>query len=357
MKRLFFLLLLAACGGSSTTPPTNVDAGSTSDAGACGVLGASAVVQEPTSIFPTYAIEGCQLAYVDKGTQRLVLRDLGTATERFLTDPPTTADDVPRRPTLGDGIVAWEVGGPKTSAVMVAVGATTRKVAGAFDHAGEPRAFGGVVVFTGWSSTDPQGDTDVFLYDVAGDASTLVAGGAGQQRFADVNAKYVAFTDFSEDPDGRFDNNETDLADVVVFDRATKVATPRKMVGKEAFPVLVGDDVLGYIHWSDVHPEPKFQAFGVRGARVGTPTSSDVIIADVTNATRFWLPSGHSGTLDWIAPDTAGTDLLWRAPVDGSAVKKTILDATFSGPPQSSSAVTIVAVRDGGVSALKAVGR
>ncbi len=348
---LLFLPLMLACGGAVGT--TTTDAG---DAGAtCSTIGADVSVEDQTSIYPGYAIDGCRLAYVQRGTQRLVLRDLGTGTEQFLTDAPPTPADVPRRPTLGNDTVAWETGSP--SAVMVWKGGATTKVIGPFDHAGEPRAFGGSVVFTAWLSPDALGDTNVYVWDVAGASTTLVASGPGQQRFADVNDKFVAYTDFSEDPDGRFDGNDTDLADIVVHDRATKVSTTRKATGKQAFPVLVGDDALGYLHWGDVHPEPKFQAFGVRGARIGTPQSSDIAIADVTNATRFWLPSGRSGTLDWIAPDANGKESLWRAPVDGSSVKTSVLDGSFAGAPQASSSMTIVALRSGAGASLRAVSR
>lgn len=354
---LFFLpSLVVGCGGAVGTAPAN-DGGPQGDAGACTSLGADVSVEDQTSIYPSYAIDGCRLAYVQRGTQRLVLRDLSSGSESFLTDPPATLDDVPRRPTLGDGTVAWEVGPSKSSAVLVATKSGTTKVTGGFDHFSEPRAFGGVVVVTAWVTSDPLGDSDVVLYDVASASTAVVASGPGQQRFADVNDKLVVFTDFSEDPDGRFDGNDTDLADIVVHDRATKVSTPRKATGKQAFPVLVGDDVLGYLHWGDVHPEPKFQAFGVRGARVGTPPSSDAIIADVTNATRFWLPSGRGATLDWIAPDANGKESLWRAPADGSSVKTSVLDGSFAGAPQASSALTIVAVRSGATTSLRAVAR
>jgi hypothetical protein len=361
MNRTFFLSVVAsfafACGGTATTTPS--DAGSQlPDAGGCAGLDAEVAVQAPTSIYPSYALEGCRLAYVASGSQRLVLRDLKTGTESFVTDVPATPADEPRRPTLGDGFVAWETGPAPASAVMVATSAGTKKLVGEFDHAGEPRAFGGAVVFTGWKSADPLGDTDVFLWDASTGTVSAIATGPAQQRFADVNAKHVAYTDFAEDPDGRFDQNDTDLADIVLFDRATKKATPRKLAGKQAFPVLVSDDRFGYVHWGDVHPEPKFQAFGIRGARIGTEPALDVVVADVTSATRFWLPSGSGGTIDWIAPETAGgVDVLWRAPVDGQQVKRTVLDGTLVGPPQSSPTLTLVALQSNGTVGLKTVDR
>lgn len=352
---LLILPLIVGCGGAVGT--ATLDAGPTGDAGTCTStsLGTDVAVEDQSSIYPSYAVDGCRLAYVQRGTQRLVLRDLATGTEQFLTAAPATPGDVPRRPTLGSDTVAWESGSP--SAVTVWKAGVETKLAGPFDHAGEPRAFGGVVVVTAWGSSDPTGETDIVLYDVTTEAYAFIASGVGQQRFADVNAKYVVYSDFGEDPDGRFDGNDTDLSDVVVYDRTTKVSTTRKLPGKQAFPVLVGDDALGYLHWGDVHPEPKFQAFGVRGARVGTPATSDIAIADVTNATRFWLPSGRGGTLDWIAPDANGKESLWRAPVDGSAVKTSVLDGSFAGAPQSSSTMTVVALRSGVGSSLRAVSR
>ncbi|CAN5735496.1 hypothetical protein BH09MYX1_BH09MYX1_48350 [soil metagenome] len=355
MKRAFILLLLAACSGGSET--ARVADGGTTDAGACGALGADVAVEENASIYPGYAIDGCRLAYVQAGSHRLVLRDLATGTESFRTDAVATNDDRPRRPTLCADFVAWEVGAAAASVVVISKNGIAKKVMGAFDHAGEPRAFGTSVVFTAWLEPDALGDTDVLVYDTATDSTVVAAGGMGQQRFADVNEKYVVASYCSEDPDGRYDGNDTDLADVVVFDRATKASTVRKAPGKQAFPVLVGDDLFGYLHWSDVHPEPKFQAFGVRGARVGTDVAADVKIADVTNALRFWLPSGHRGTLDWISPDTDGPELLWRAPVDGSTVKQSVLDGSFVGAPQSSNGLTVVAVRVSGAAILKSVAR
>ena len=75
---------------------------------------------------------------------------------------------------------------------------------------------------------DALGDTDVQLYVPTTGVTTTIAGGPGQQRFADVDDDWIAVTDFSEDPDGRFDANETDLADVVLYERRTGKLSPRK---------------------------------------------------------------------------------------------------------------------------------
>ena len=352
MKRFFLLLLLPGCGAA--TAPSPPPAGEP----VCTSLGADVqVIDDGWAMYPPYAVRGCRLAYVQRASRRLVLRDLKTGTEEWVTDAPASNDEVPRRPTLGRDFVAWEVGVGSATAVRVFAGGTTTTLSGAFDHAGEPRAASNAVVFTGWSAADANGDTDVFMYLVGTGQIVPVAVGPAQQRFADANDTFVAFTDFAEDPDGRYDQNDTDLADIGVYDRGTKTTTTRKNPGKDAFPVLASDDRFGYLHWGDVHPEPKFTAFGVRAARVGTAAATDVALADVTNAVRFVMPSGANGTLDWIAPDTSGSEHLWRAPVDGTAAARSVLDGTSLFASQSSAGMTIVAVGGSGAPVLRSVAR
>ena len=72
------------------------------------------------------------------------------------------------------------------------------------------------------------------------------------------------------------------------------------------------------------------------------------------------LPDGSTQWCEYtvrIAPDTNGKESLWRAPVDGSAVKTSVLDGSFAGAPQSSSTMTVVALRSGVGSSLRAVSR
>ena len=353
MKRLIFpTILLSGCGAATLpSPPPAAEA-------VCTSLGADVqVTDDGWSMYPPYAVRGCRLAYVQRATRRLVLRDLKTGAEEFVTDVPATSDAVPRRPTLGRDFVAWEVGAGNATAVRVFAGGSTTTVSGTFDHAGEPRAASNAVVFTGWNVADANGDTDVFMYMVGTGETVPVATGPAQQRFADANDTFVAFTDFAEDPDGRYDQNDTDLADIGIYDRTTKATTTRKNPGKDAFPVLASDDRFGYLHWGDVHPEPKFSAFGVRAGRVGTLAATDAALADVVNASRFVMPSGGSGSLEWIAPDTTGTEQLWRAPVDGTGAARSILTGTNFFAPQSSAGMTVVAVGGSGAPVLRSVAR
>ena len=352
MKRFFLLTVLVACGGSTAPSPTPAAEP------VCTTLGAEVeVIDDGASMYPPYAVAGCRLAYVQRSTRRLVVRDLRTGTEEWVTETPASAADLPRRPTLGRDFVAWEVGAGSATSVRVFRGGTTTTLTGDFEHAGEPRAAGDAVAFTGWKFADANGDTDVFLHLVATGETLAVATGPAQQRFADASNGYVAYTDFSEDPDGRYDMNDTDLADIGVYDRTTRATVTRKNPGKDAFPVLTDGDRFGYLHWGDVHPEPKFQAFGVRSGRVGSLAATDVALADVTNAFRFTMPTGKSGAIEWIAPDTTGVERLYRAPADGTATAKPILDGGFLFAPQSSAGMTVAAVSNAGTMTLRYVAR
>src|SRR5262249_55681428 len=142
----------------------------------------------------------------------LTLRDLTTGAE----SPLAPASEQPRRPAIAGSVIAWEAteGGKRVVRVMAWGNVVT--IPGPFDHAGEPRATDGEVVMTGWATPDDAGDTDIYLF-APGDAEAVaIAKGPGQQRFPDISATHIAFADFSEDPDGRFDQNGTDLADIVL---------------------------------------------------------------------------------------------------------------------------------------------
>lgn len=165
--------------------------------------------------------------------------------------------------------------------MRVRSGGATTTSAGAFDHAGEPRAAADAIVFTVWLEADPLGDTDVLLYDPAAGRLVPIATGPGQQRFADVSETHVAYTDFAEDPDGRFDDDGSDAADVVAVDRATGEERRREKEGKQAFPMLAGGGRLGFLDWGLVHPELKRSAYDVVIGPLDGPSSSDEVLAKV----------------------------------------------------------------------------
>ncbi|CAN5924063.1 hypothetical protein BH11MYX4_BH11MYX4_30630 [soil metagenome] len=308
---------LAACGGpSSSTDPTPT-------APAIAPPATSPVCQ-PTKAedievsgadrdgFPPYAVAGCTLVYVS-GIGALVARDLSDGTETVLAG----ASELPRRPAVSGGLIAWEADESGHSVVRVRANGVLRTVPGAFASAGEPRASGSSVVFTAWSGPQPTDDTDIWLFDATTGESRRVLGGAGQQRFADVSPKYVVATDFSEDADGRFDGNETDVADILVLDRASGVVSSRRLPGKQSFPILGDDDVLAYLEWGIIHPEPKLAAYELRVGKVVGDAATDRARARVEYAGAYARPALAGGTLEWIAnPD--GVTRLYRAPLDGS---------------------------------------
>jgi hypothetical protein len=133
--------------------------------------------------------------------------------------------------------------------VRVRAGGANVSIVGSFDHAREPKASSDAVVFTGFLGTDDGSDSDVFLYDVAGKSVTQLQVEKGQQRFADVSAAHVAWSDFAEDPTGVYSGDGTSLADVVLYDRVTKKSQVIKLTGKQAFPMLAVSGSVGFLDW------------------------------------------------------------------------------------------------------------
>lgn len=264
--------------------------------------------------YPPYAVGACTLVYVSRSGD-LVARDLASRAETTIA----SASERPRRPAASTDLVAWEADEGGHSVVRVRAGVVVRTVPGTFASSGEPRASGSTVAFTAWKGPAAKDDTDVWIYDAKTGESKLVIGGAGQQRFADISSKYVAASDFSEDPDGTFDNDETDIANVVVFDRVSGGLTERRLPGKQSFPMLGDNDVLAYLEWAGIHPEPKLVAYELRSGNVLGDPATDRTIAQVNyTSSAYARPALAGSILEWVAnPD--GRTTLWRAPADGSA--------------------------------------
>ncbi len=222
----------------------------------------------------------------------------------------------------------------------------TRTVTGAFAAAGEPRAAGTSVVFTAWTGPDAAGDTDIWLFDATTGETRLALGGPGQQRFADVSSRYVVASDFGEDPDGRFDGNETDVADLVVLDRASGIISARRLPGKQSFPILGEDDTVAYLEWANIHPEPKLQAYAVKSDPLqGAPAADRTIAAVRSLSTTYTRPVLAGATLEWVAnPD--GVTRLYRAPRAGSAAPAVVrgLEGLRLYAPASAGGFTVLAV-------------
>ncbi|WP_437329936.1 hypothetical protein [Sorangium sp. So ce381] len=312
---------------------------------------------------PPYAIDGCWLAYVaprEAGdvSGALRLRDLGTGEELLLAP----AAETPRRPALAGDVVVWEATDSGTRVVRVRRGGQTQTIRGPFDHAGEPRVEGDAVVLTGWLTADESGDTDVFLYEIGQEEAVPIASGPGQQRFPDISATHVAFADFSEDPDGRFDEDARDLADIVVYDRRTRRATRRSREGKQSFPMLgAGETVVAYLEWAPFHPEPKFEQFDLRIGDITAPADGDALAASIEQSGRpYVLPEVRGELIEWVERPADGNASLRRRPADLSApaVEVPGLSAFELFGPSASATITVLAARSpGGELELRGVAR
>jgi hypothetical protein len=216
-------------------------------------------------------------------------------------------------------------------------------VAGAFDHAGEPRVAADAVVFTGWLGPMDLGDTDVFLYTVSTGTVAAVATGPGQQRFADVSTTHVAWSDFSEGPSGAFADSATDAADVVTLDRATQQEDVRAAPGKQAFPMLGAPGKVAYLDWGLVHPEPKFSEYTLRIGDVAGPVTADVMVEHIVTQMPYMRPVARGTFLEWVA--LAGAPELRRQAVDLATPVEVV--SSFGGAtvygPSASDAITLLA--------------
>lgn len=309
-SRIVLLAAVFAAACSDAATPVGEAPPPAPAAARCGppVVSDFEVSSEEMDGFPPYAASDCSVAYIDRAGALVVLDTSGGAPKTL-----APADEMPRRPSTSAELTAWEATLDGVDVVRVRHAGQTRTIPGGFAAAGEPRVRGASVVFTAWTTTDRNGDTDVWLYDASTGAASVVFGGPAQQRFADVSDRYVALTDFGEDPDGRYDR-DGDLADVVLVDRQTRDVTRRSLPGKQGFPMLVAGGVLAYLDWNLVHPEPKLEAYRIK---VGEPlsTANDRDVADVrylgNPAPR---PSASDGRIWWVAnPD--GKTTLWKAEV------------------------------------------
>jgi len=327
-------------GGANPVP----DGGSGADDGgtvacATGIEGIE-VAEVDLDAFPAYAIDGCTLLYVSTAGE-LKRKDLVSGAEMLLA----AAAEMPRRPTVSGAVTAWEATENGKSVVRVRSNGSTTTIAGQFDHAGEPKATADAVVFTGWLAAADDGDTDVFVWRQAGPSVELALGGAGQQRFADISPSYVAVSDFSEDPSGRYAGNGISLADIVLIDRTTGDVVRRQLPGKQAFPMLGARESLLYLEWTEVHPVPKLQDYTIRAVPIITPSAAAREIAHVQSMDAV-RPTASGAHVEWVSRGSA-TSSLFQAALDGSA---TIVPVALPGiavahAPVSTARFTVLAVR------------
>lgn len=380
----FALLAVMGCSDDATAPATAQDSGCASCAdsgvpdaatdGAPGDAGGDATLDAPapdaagcdlsqaTGVavadvdldgFPPYAVDACRLAYVSLASGELRVRDLSTGAEQVVAPK----SEAPRRPTMAGDVLAWEADEGGKSVVRVRSGGVASTIVGGFDHAGEPRATSDAVVFTGWLGAASDGDTDVFLFEIVGGKLTLVAGGKGQQRFADVSATHVVVSDFSEDPSGTYSGDGTTLADLIVIPRGGGSSFVRKEAGKQAFPMLGSAGSLVFMHWPAVHPVPKLQEYALFALPLATPAASAVSLGNVQSE-KSVRPTVSAGVAEWVQVWGGKTSLM-RAAIDGAtpATAVTVPGGGNLHAPAADSSMTVLATDSGGGPTLVAIPR
>jgi hypothetical protein len=337
-----------AAGGAAGNGGTAAGGGSAGAGGAGGSGGSMAgcakaadgiaVADVDLDGYPSYAVDGCRLAYVAAPSGELRLRDLALGSEQVIAG----AADAPRRPSLAGEVLAWEATDSGVSVVRVQSGGQIATLAGSFDHAGEPRATSDAVVFTAWQAKAADSDSDVLLYTVGDQSLSVIAAGPGQQRFADVSATHVAVSDFSEDPGGIYAGDGTSLADVIVFDRGTGTSTTRKLPGKQAFPMLGSNGTLSYLEWLEVHPVPKLQDYSIQAVPLSTLGAAGKEIAHVQSEQAV-RPTAHGGKVEWVV--RWGQSALWRAALDQSTppVQIPLGSAAVLHAPAATGSMTVLA--------------
>ncbi len=303
--------------------------------------------------YPPYAVDGCRLVYVaasaDGASGDLVLRDLATGKEQTIA----AAAEAPRRPSIAGAWITWEatIGGAPGVRVRGESGEAVT-LQGPFDHAGEPRAAADAVVFTAWLGPDDRDDTNIFLYRPATQELTAVRPTPKQQRFPDISATHLAWADFADDLDGYYTDfsSHAHEADVVLFDRATRVVTTRHAPGKQAFPILGATGKVAYLDWVDVQPEPKLDAYTLRIGDLDAPIEGDAVVAQISATLLHVRPVARGPLLEWVASTDGAPVRLERQRADLAQPAVTLpgLEGLEILGPIASDTVTLVGVRKPG---------
>ncbi|MEZ4219701.1 MAG: hypothetical protein R3B13_02150 [Polyangiaceae bacterium] len=290
--------------------------------------------------YPPYALAECRLAYVAKSGE-LRERDLESGVE--LSVAP--ASEKPRRPAMAQDVLAWEAEVAGKSVVRVRHSGVVTTLSGSFDHAREPRAAGNVVAFTAFFGATDDSDSDIFLYDAQTQSALNLSNAKAQQRFADVSATHVAWSDFAEDPAGTYAGDGTSLADIVLYDRGTQQSITLKQQGKQAFPMLGVGGRIGYLEWLEVHPVPKLQDYRIMSLPLQDLAAAPTLVAAVQSDVAV-RPAAVGARVEWVVR-SGGKSSLLRAPLDGSSVAQ-IVDlggVAEVHAPAGTAALSVVATR------------
>lgn len=313
--------------------------------------------------YPPYAADGCSLLYVapsadPNGQGELRLRDLAWNSETIIAKAST----MPRRPVLAGDWIAWEADEQGRTLIHIQhqKDGNTIVLDGTFDHATEPRISSTAVVFTAWLGAAQNADTDIVVYDFATKTQETVGQGPGQQRFADISATHIAWSDFSEDPDGVFDENSFDIADIVVYDRQTQMISTRPRVGKQAFPMLGATGKLAFLDWNLVHPEPKLIAYDLRVADIADSLKDSVLVESIQTSMPYVRPVARGAFLEWVSLVDMTNSTLWRMDVNASIAPVQLQEPSTKNlfAPTASEHITFVGVQNADQSvALQPFGR
>jgi hypothetical protein len=283
--------------------------------------------------YPPYAASACALVYVSSDGA-LRLRELDTGHEIVIAE----ASERPARPSLAGAraqLIAWESGAEQL--VRVRYSGVTMSVRGEFARGGQARVTDDAVVFSAWLGAETTSDADIWLYQPASEQLTRIAGGPGQQLFPDVSATHVAFSDFSEDPDQRFDDDGRDLANVVLVERGSGAMRTLDRPGKQAFPLLADEGHVVYLQWALSHPEPKLSAYAIMDWDSLADRQANLI--DIETMPPYVRPSVYGRTIEWVERPFSAPERLMRIqaragaqPTEAFSLLGVQLYATASGP-------------------------
>lgn len=348
----FVFATVAILGCSSNTVPTPIPTCEASAAEGLSIASHDTYGAAPYYLgYPPYAVDGCSLLFIAPTTEanmagELRLRNLSSGAEKLIASASTS----PRRPVLAGDWMAWEAESQGRTLIHVQKmnSSETIVINGDFDHATEPRISPSAVVFTAWLGPEATADTDIAIYEFASQAWTWIARGPGQQRFADISETHIAWSDFAEDPDGRFDENGMDVADIVLFNRESKVAEPRPRPGKQAFPMLGATGKLAFLDWNLVHPEPKLVAYDLRLADLDAPLTDSVLVESIQTAAPYIRPVARGNLLEWVAMTDMVNSTLWRMSTDELAAPEMMQppDSIQRFAPTATDAATFIGVKN-----------
>lgn len=326
----------AGPGGSSRPePPARVPAVPEPASPAC-LAHAEGISLRPTADgtgAPSFSLAACRLAYVAEDG---ALRDRDLVTGEIIELSPASAS--PARPDRSPELVVWDADTEHGRRVHVRLlTGESLVIDTSYAQASEARVWQSTVVFTAFVG-GLDGDSDVLSWDLATRAVTVVGGGAAQQRFPAISERYLAYSDFREGgEDGHYDPFGASLADIVVLDRQTGIATTRLLPGKQAFPLLGVGDVLGYLDWDAVRPEPKLGSqFRIRvGHPLFTADDRDVRAASAGTPLADLRPTLREDTFAWLERDDAGAlrVLTRSSSTDAPATTHLLPKHTYAGMP------------------------